>query len=154
MTAGPHIRNLFYRIVFTKSINKNSSAIISCVHSLDTIFRRRFKFFAARAKIAPRVPVLPIQTKFNSTLCQISNFSLRAHLWVTESWFQWPRFRNSNRNSKRKSLFKSQNGRVPRGTLPFFDLESDLGIRLLPYIVAGLNLVQYGTAERASPKFY
>ena len=80
MTAGPHIRNLFYRIVFTKSINKNSSAIISCVHSLDTIFRRRFKFFAACAKIAPRIPVLvlPIQTKFSSTLCQISNFSLNS----------------------------------------------------------------------------
>ena len=28
-----------------------------------------------------------------------------------------------------------------RGTLPFFDLKSDLGIRLLPYVVAGLNLV-------------
>ena len=78
VTSGPHISNLFYLIVSTKSINKNSLAIISCVHSLDTIFRRRFNFFAACAKIEPRVPVrvLPIQTKFSSTLCEISDFSL------------------------------------------------------------------------------
>ena len=73
----------------------------------------------------------------------VKNINLKRlvpYLWVTQSWFQWPRFRYTNRNLKRKSLFESQNVTVPRGTVPFCDSKSDLGVRLFLYVVEGLNL--------------